>query len=221
MQKTLYKNLFALLAVLFCSMLAFPGTHAYLTDSGDSFKNPFTIALNHEIKIVEDFTPPTPNTPILQYFKSIQAVNSGEVECYARVRLDFSDSAIEDITQFSMDNTTWVNAQEWKNHLPEHWHYDASDGYYYYDLMLVQTDDFGQWVEEKPIEQVDYDMHYEITSGTISGSEITTPLVNYIKTSFAGLDELQRYSIYVYAESCPAYMGNTYTSAWTNYLETQ
>ena len=101
--------------------------------------NKFTIALDSTSKVVEKFPDPNPDLSedsIASYEKAVQVINTGYIDEYVRLRLDFSDSDIESKTKFSYDGQNFYSVEEYRKHLPSGWVYNAEDGYYYYTKIL-------------------------------------------------------------------------------------
>lgn len=172
-------------------------TSAYFTDK-DNAENQFTVGEN-EIEIVETFTPPEElivgdNT----YTKAVQIKNNGDVPCYIRAFIEFSDDDIRGISKVSPDGTNYYTMEEFKDHLPTGWVYVASGDmspYYYY-------------------------------TGVVDVDASTPKLLQSVRTTFANADDIESYDIYVYAESVQTldkngreFTGaNAWQTAWTEYL---
>ena len=88
----------------------------------------------------EDFDPPHDKSDI--YKKDVRIVNTGNVDCFVRARLEFSTSYIENISFFSCsddkDADTYIPAGDFRNSPPEGWVYN--DGFYYYTDVLRPYD---------------------------------------------------------------------------------
>lgn len=205
-------------------MLLFGGTVpkalAYMTDIADTMDNPFTIALDSTSEIVEKYPDPDPDPDgnnTVSYEKSVQVINTGYIDEYVRVRLDFTEDDIRNKTQFSWDGSNFYSVEDYKDHLPTGWVYNASDGYYYY-TPIVET---GDWEAVKKTLRYDEETgqyFYKDNQSLLTTSMITTPLVRYVKTVFASPQDMRSYGLNVYSESCPFYFGNDYSSAWDGYL---
>lgn len=207
-------------AILAVSWLTTP-VKAYLTDIADDMDNKFTIALDSTSKIVEKFPDTIPDIDtshsIASYEKAVQVINTGYIDEYVRLRLDFSDSDIEAKTQFSYDGKNFYSIKDYRNNLPEGWVYNAQDGYYYYTKIL----ETGDWESVKNTLQYDEatgQFFYKTDQKILTTNMITVPLIRYVKTTFDSPDDMRRYSLYAYSESCPFYFGNDYSGAWNNYL---
>ena len=179
------------------SFMAF--TFAFFTGS-DYVTNRFS-GENHpdeekevEIAITEQFEPPTEKSDA-PFQKSVKIQNTGNTDCYIRVRLEFSSSEIRDITWLSNDDDkyrddAYINAADYPfSILPDGWEYRALDGFYYYT---------------QPVPPEQY----------------TTALIKWVKTVFPDDESVDadEYDIYVYSEAVTADDENgermTYENAW-------
>ena len=191
---------------------------AYLTDIGDTMENNFTIALGTTTTTVEKYPDPSPKPQgdVISFEKAVQIGNTGQVDVYVRVSLHFSDSDIEGKTKFSSNGRDYYSIAEYRNHLPQGWIY--RDGFYYYKPILYA----GDWPTIS--RNLDYDddlgeyFYKPNKKDIISGREITTPLVRYVKTVFDSPQDMRSYELSVKEESVPFYLGNDYRSAWANYI---
>lgn len=210
------------------SFMGTTGIMAYLTDIGPTFGNNFTIALDSKTTVVEKYPDFEPGNDFANYEKTIQVANVGYIDCYVRVRLDFSDSDVESKTTFSWDGTNYYSVADYKNHLPQGWTYNSSDGYYYYTPILYAEgwDDCKTHLlqdtsrPDNPGSDGHGEWYYPPTGNIVGPNDyrcITTPLVRYVKTKFASPADARTYSLYVSEESVPFYFGNDYNQAWQNY----
>lgn len=192
---------------------------AYLTDVDDPMFNHITIALDSTSTVVEKYPKPTPDmeNTIASYEKAVQVANTGYIDEYVRVRMDFTEKDIENKTQFSYDGVNFYSVADYKNHLPNGWTYNTSDGYYYYTPIVYS----GDWEEisknliyDETIGEYFYDAGDQIMENPI----ITVPLVRFVKTVFDNPKDMRSYGLNVFSESVPFYFGSDYSSAWTNYL---
>ncbi len=108
-------------ACLLVMVMAFTGTYAYLI-THDRLVNSFRVG-ETVIEIVEKFTPPPELAPGSSFDKKVQVKNTGNLPCYARIRVDFSDSRAQEFCE-ELD----INTADWE--------YSAGDGYYYYKTLL-------------------------------------------------------------------------------------
>ena len=205
-------------AVILCAGTV-PSAYAYLTDIADRLDNNFTIALDSESTTVEKFPDPDPETQgnTVSYEKAVQAVNTGDIDEYVRIRLSFSEGDIEDKTQFSSDGTNWYSVDDYKNHLPSGWVYNNEDGYYYYTPILPS----GNWEEFKGdlVYNAETNTWYYQDGDTVRQLDIiTTPLIRYVRTTFDEPADMRSYGINVHTEDCPFYLGGNYAEAWEAYL---
>lgn len=197
------------------------GIHAYLTDMPDVLENNFTIALDSTSTVIEKFEA----DPLIDsehnsasYEKAVQIANTGYLDEYVRVRLTFSEKDIEGKTEFSADGTTYHKVAEYrKQHLPQGWVYNETDGFYYYTEVLEAEgwEDTSKKLEyQENIGEYFYGEGQEI----LSDSCITVPLIKNVKTTFSEPKDMRSYDLIVDSESVPSYFGADYSSAWSNYL---
>ncbi|MCH5325411.1 MAG: hypothetical protein J1E39_09355 [Eubacterium sp.] len=122
------KNLKILIptACLILAGASFGVTYAYLI-ANDTAVNEFSVGEN-DIDIVEDsFVPPEKLGPTVTFDKNPKISNNGDVSCFVRARIDFSDSEAEKFCELVGLNTT-----EWDH---------RDDGYYYYKAALDPGDE--------------------------------------------------------------------------------
>ena len=195
---------FALLLVLICIVIAGGtlGVIAYLTDS-EAGVNILSVGYN-EIEIVEEFPTPEVTQGVNVYKKSVAVQNTGNTPTYVRVFLDFSDSRVADISEFSPDGTTFYAVSNYASHLPTGWVFvpeTASDGaliggFYYYTNVLEP-------------------------------GETTPKLIHTVKTTFADENDVVAFDIHVLAESVQTldrdgqeFGGSSpWRSAWVEFAE--
>ena len=106
------------------------GVFAYYTNHQE-VENTITVGQN--ITEIEENFVPDPTSDVYQ--KSVQVVNTGDIPCYVRVYLAFSDEEVAGIAQLSSDGKTFYRLQEYMKHLPDGW-VEGSDGYLYYTKLL-------------------------------------------------------------------------------------
>ncbi|MBQ8965429.1 hypothetical protein [Ruminococcus sp.] len=146
------------------------------------------------ISVTENFDPP-PEKNDEPFQKSVCISNTGEEDCYIRVRLEFSSSQIRDISWFSNDDdkdndSAYINAADYpESVLPEGWVYREADGFYYY-------------------------------TKAVPAGQATASLIKWVKTVFPDDDTVNadEYDIFVYSEAVSANGESggrmTYEEAW-------
>ena len=111
----------ACLAVLFMS---FGVTYAFLTAKDEKINS--LVVGENKIQVVENTAgtigSPDELTPGMVITKEPHIVNTGNLPCFVRARIDFSDNKAENF------------CEELK--IDEKWEYNSSDGYYYYKDVL-------------------------------------------------------------------------------------
>jgi len=210
--------LLAVIPLLSCGYTK--GIHAYLTDTAPTLENNFTIALDSTSTIVEKYPSVTPTISgnSINYEKAVQVGNTGYVDEYIRVRLDFSESDIEKKTKFSWDGKNYYSVNDYKNHLPSGWTYNTTDGYYYY-TKIVKADGWSDIAKSLTYDDNLGEFFYKANQSIIEKSCITPPLIRYVKTDFANPADMRSYNLNVSGESVPFYFGGNYSDAWTNYIK--
>ena len=147
-----------------------------------------------DITVTEIFEPPTEKSDE-PFQKSVQIENNGNIDCYIRVRLEFSSSEVRDISWLSNDDDkdnedAYINASEYRYFtLPDGWEYREEDGFYYY-------------------------------TEAVAPSDRTASLITWVKTVFPDDDSVDtdEFDIYVYSEAVAADDEDgermTYEEAW-------
>ncbi len=172
-------------------------TTAYLTD-GEDVTNRLTIGEN-KITITEIFNPPGDlTTGDNSFTKSVKITNTGDVDCYIRAFINFSDNDVRKNSTVSADGSSFYTMEEFTKHLPANWVYvDSADlGPYFYYTQPVKV------------------------------GQTTSELLKTVKTKFADAKDVEPFDIYVYAESVQtldkngeAFTGSdAWKKAWTEYL---
>ena len=114
-----------LISMLVILLISFGITYAILT-STDSKTNSFKVG---ETKITIDepgFTPPPALAPGISFNKDPHVKNTGDLRCFVRMMVKFSDSSAEDFCEPLITDPSWL--------------YNPLDGYYYYVGILEPGD---------------------------------------------------------------------------------
>ncbi len=120
--------------LLVCLFHAPPeGAMAYLTGR-DGTENDFTAGVNTS-QVVEQFSQSSLTTGANTFEKEVAVQNTGDIPCYVRVFLAFSDSSICGISELSADGVNFYPEADFRTHLNAGWVY-GGDGYYYYEMAL-------------------------------------------------------------------------------------
>ncbi|MDR1805457.1 MAG: hypothetical protein LBQ80_01615 [Clostridium sp.] len=120
MKKLLVPILCALLLTVGLT-LGFGVTRAVLYSFDDAV-NEFIVGEN-TIDVTENFEPPEVLDAGVEFHKNAQVSNTGNLDCFVRVRADFSTSIAEDFCEELVVNSTYWTAKQ-------------PDGYYYYKAKL-------------------------------------------------------------------------------------
>lgn len=113
------KKLAVLLAVFLLAGTVTSGIYAYLS-AKDSRVNRLTFGQN-VIETEEEFPTPDPR-PGDSIEKKVRVKNTGDVPCFVRTRLLFSNGDAEGVSTLELNTTDWTERQE--------------DGYHYYKHIL-------------------------------------------------------------------------------------
>lgn len=184
---------------------------------GANDKEPNLIGVGEdEITVTEVFTQPNQEQEYA-YRKLVKIENTGSVPCYIRVRMEFSNSDVQNAASFSAanqdtdtapDDSTFKSAQiktgtdYYINGLPDGWVYvweenannytpAVTNGYYYY-------------------------------TKAVPAGESTDALISWVKMNYNG-NEIQAHDIYVYSESVQTIDPNTgaayadWKTAWNKF----
>lgn len=212
----------AVSAICFLSGLFTPVAHAYLTDITERMSNSFTVALDSETSTIEKFPDPNPkpdSNNAISYEKRVQVANTGDIDAWVRVRIEFTDSDIRNKTQLTNGNGYYSVSEYLTSHLPSGWRYNASDGYCYYTSVLPA----GDWdsLQDKLTYSKETNTWYYNGNSVVEpgggGTILTTPLFTQVRTTFNSPADIRSYGITAHTESCPFYLGNDYSSAWASY----
>ena len=129
------KAVLSVLPVLLSGLFMTGALYAYLTDT-DRAENTFTAG--HNVSTVEEtYTPPVLTEGVNEYEKRVKIKNTGNVSCYVRAYLAFSDSETADRSQLSADGKNFSAVGAYLRGLSGGWVWDASDGYCYYTQPLA------------------------------------------------------------------------------------
>lgn len=190
--------------IILAAFLGLEATLAYFVYQ-KHLENWFRIGHN-EITVTEEYDPPDEIVPgeETEFRKAVQVENTGDVPCYTRVRLEYSDSDMKEYCT-NILGTSSAKATEWEKYVEEftggRWIH-GNDGFYYYTEIL-------------------------------EAGEKTDLLLEKVKVSVPKEDaaKLKNFEIYVYAESVQTMVnepdgtgGETareatdYTEAWSQFL---
>ncbi len=163
---------------------SFGVTYAYLK-SDVSAMNKFKVG-ETDIKVEEpSYTPPEKIYPGLKVDKKPIVKNTGNLSCYVRMRIVFSDSRAEEFCEL-----------DWNTDNGSGWKYNDVDGYYYYINVLKPGDSTPPLFKSVKI--------YE-TKPTPSNGD---PVATYTA------EDIIEFDITPYAESVQAAEKKDYEDAW-------
>lgn len=203
-----------ILAVLLISLAMTGVTTAYLTYHR-MLVNQIGIGTN-TISIIEEFVPLKKQDLGDNVFKKkVQIKNTDKTDSFIRVFMNFSDSAVKDLSKMSPGGNDWYDASEYMSsdfsNLPGNWVYVSEEedgllgGFYYYTIP-------------------------------VKAGELTVPLVERIMVTYTDASQIQDFDILVTADSIQTYVNEEsedgsftakdvseeadgWKTAWTQYME--
>lgn len=212
----------------FAVMLAVVGSIYAILIADDETPNHVTVG--EDIITVEegttDFVPPDdPNDP---FRKLVQITNKGNIPCYVRVAIEFSDDKIRDITYFSYENP---NAEETPSVSDESWKLakitDDSDSEYFINdlpdgwVYITESGDILQTEDAETLSDLGGYFYY---TKPVAAGKSTDALIAWVRTAFETDADMVAYDIFVYSESVQTVEAATgeeykdYLSAWKSIL---
>ena len=183
-------------------------------------KEPNLIGVGEDkITVTEAFTVPNQEQNFA-YRKLVKIDNTGSVPCYIRVRMEFSNSDVQEAASFSSENqgedATAPDGGTFKKAIiPDN---TTDKTYYVNDLP-------DGWVyvwEENPQDPTVTNGYYYYTEAVPAG-ESTDALISWVKMDYGGINEIQAHDLYVYAESVQTVDSNSGTAytdwkaAWNSF----
>ena len=161
-----------------------------------------------DISVAEEFTPPAQSDEF-SYRKLVKIDNTGTVPCYVRVRLEFSDSSVQQFASFSSENQgekdpTPTDDKFKKAFIPDN---TSDKSYYVNDLPdgWVYVWDGNASSYNNPAVTNGY---YYYTKPVKPG-ESTDALLSWVKMNYATTADIKAHDIFVYAESVQTVNANT------------
>ena len=157
-----------------------------------------------DITVTEVFTPPS-QTQDFFYRKLVKIENTGSVPCYIRVRLELSNTAVQNAASFSADLRDTApeadpDTQEYqafletfkKASIPD----NTTDTSYYINSL---PDGWVYVWDENPVDP-DVTHGYYYYTKAVPPEESTNALISWVRMNYNGA-EIQAHDVYVYAES--------------------
>ena len=115
------KKIFALTCLIAAIVISSVcGAVAYYSDSAAA-KNDFTVG-QVTVTVNEEFDPPEGIEPGIPFTKKPTVQNTGDMECYVRIKIVFSDESVKPFTTLDLNTDDWV--------------YNNIDDCYYYTQKL-------------------------------------------------------------------------------------
>ena len=122
--------IFIVIIIIF--ILGAVGVYAYFTATAHR-SNQISLGYN-TVEIEEEYIPPVKMEPGIEFVKKPRVVNTGNVDCYVRVKVLVSDSRVEDWLEINYNKTDF--------------YYNKEDKYYYYNKVL-KTNEKTPYLFEK------------------------------------------------------------------------
>lgn len=176
--------------ILLISFTSFKITQAYLTYQRH-VKNTFKVGYN-TIEVEEDYTPPDKIENGKQFKKAIKVENTGNIPCYIRVRMEYSDSDMQKYCNNILDGKL-TQAVDYPNQIVSltngDWIYSEDDSCYYYTKVVDPKDstsnllesviiNYPQDIESTEINIKDFDIYvYAESIQTMINKELNGELV--------------------------------------------
>ena len=113
------KIIIGLIIAVVIALAGSAAVYAYLVTTSQKTNN-ITLGYN-KIALEEDYTPPLTMAKGISYEKKPYVRNTGNVDCYVRVRCEISDSRVADALTIDYNTTNWTK---------------EADGYWYYNEVL-------------------------------------------------------------------------------------
>ncbi len=192
---------------------------AYLT-ANNNINNTLTVGKN-EVEVSEDFVAPDEQKTDTKYKKQISAVNTGNINCYTRVYVDFSDDTIRSNSYFS-NGSDIDNEDSYHSAIRD---ITNTDSYVYYNETKNEYPNLPKnWIFVPDNSTYDKKLSgYYYYTEPLAPNEITTPLFTFIRTKYNDANSIKQYDVIVYAESVQttdadgkAY--SDYKTAWNDFL---
>ena len=147
------KKRVAAIAATVCAAAIALTAYAYLNDNS-AISNKMSIGEN-TVQINETYEAPKQLQEGANTIKKeVQVQNTGNIECYVRVFLDFSDSTIKDKSVMSGDGVSRVSPAEFYSNPPKGWFYvpleddEVLGGYFYYTEPLQPGESTNKLLSE-------------------------------------------------------------------------
>ena len=172
-----------------------------------------------EITVTEMFTQPNQEQNFA-YRKLVKIDNTGSVPCYIRVRMEFSNSDVQNVASFSAanqgeDDTAPDDDTFKKAIIPN----STTDTTYYVNNL---PDGWVYVWEENPQDPTVTNGYYYYTEAVPAG-ESTNALISWVKMNYGDINDIQAHDLYIYAESVQTVDPNSdlaypdWQTAWHNF----
>ena len=119
------KKKIVILVIVIITVLGSLIVYAYFTARAKKTNN-VRLGFN-KIEIVEDYKPPLKMEKGIEFTKKPYVINTGDVDCYVRLKVAVSDSRIEKDLTIDYNNTDFIH--------------DETDGYWYYKKELKPNEE--------------------------------------------------------------------------------
>ena len=157
-----------------------------------------------KIKVTETFTQPN-QEQVFKYRKLVKIQNTGSVPCYVRVRLEFSNSDVQNVASFSAEN------QENNDSAPDDSTFKSAQIHKGEDYYINNLPEGWVYVWDENIQDPDVTHGYYYYKNAVPSGESTNALISWIKMNYEDTGDIQAHDVYVYAESVQTVDPNTGT----------
>ena len=149
-----------------------------------------------KVTIKETFVPPKQTSDPFAYRKLVKIKNTGTIPCYIRVRLEFSNSEVQNIASFSAEN------QGNSDTAPDSTAFKSAEIKEGDDYYINNLPDGWVYVWEKNIQDPTVTQGYYYYTQPVASEKETSALISWIRMDYDSTGaEIQAHDVYVYSES--------------------
>ncbi len=170
------------------------------------------------ITVEETFVPPKQTSDPFAYRKLVKIKNTGTIPCYIRVRLEFSNSEVQNIASFSAEN------QKNSDTAPDSTAFKSAKIKEGDDYYINNLPDGWVYVWEKSQQDPTVTQGYYYYTKPVASEKETSALISWIRMNYEDSSvQIQAHDVYVYSESVQtvnASTGETYADwkdAWHSF----
>jgi len=171
-----------------------------------------------KVTVEETFVPPKQTSDPFAYRKLVKIKNTGTIPCYIRVRLEFSNSEVQNIASFSAEN------QKVYDIAPDSTAFKSAKIKEGDDYYINNLPDGWVYVWEKNQQDPTVTQGYYYYTKPVASEKETSALISWIRMNYEDSSvQIQAHDVYVYSESVQtvnARTGETYANwkdAWHSF----